>query len=277
MLSLQVLALVGSAIANAEIERALTREVPNVPADQGYPDPTKGARTLSAANEDRALWGGYDPCVNYDYYGKCTECKDGYILTKFGECKEEIKHCIEYDMIGNCKKCDEGFFEGRGTCHKIIVGCIKYDPWVFNCQKCDEGWFFEFDACHKEIKHCDRYNKKYWYCEHCLWPYESTGFQCVPSQYSSYSGGWGRMLWGFDPCIEYNSFGHCKDCKDGYYLTKFGECKEEIKHCVEYNMIGNCEKCDPGYFVGKGTCHKMIKGWIKYDQDVFNCQKCDEG
>ena len=180
MISLQILALVGSALANSRGLNEGSGSQPKALTNLPHYD---GAHSSSAASqvdgETRVLWGGYDPCISYDKWGKCEECKDGYILTKFGECKEEIKHCIEYNFIGECSKCDEGYFEGRGTCHKIIVGCIKYDPWVFNCQKCDQGWFFENKECHREIKNCDRYNKIHWYCEHCLWPYKSVGYACI--------------------------------------------------------------------------------------------------
>ena len=275
--------------------------------------------------------------------GNCKKCMENYILIYSGnnymECestkKEELLNCEEYDIYGHCNKCKEGFYLNIGDrkCSNT-TNCLKSTGGV--CEVCDYSFYLDksnktnYECLSNVVKnkflHCSL-SENGENCDLCLEPYYLSGDKkCVKTKYCT------RGVTGTDQCSicdkkyylsddkfsctltqncknGYGDNGKCKLCLDGYYndlndgncysntedniykycqtvLEKCESCIKDYylgedkkcsnsKNCSE-SELGICNKCVNNYYLGKldNRCSKVencIKSDYKYD-----CEECDD-
>ena len=275
--------------------------------------------------------------------GNCKKCIDNYALIYSGknymECesmnKEELLNCEEYDLYGHCLKCKDGFYLNAADrkCSNT-ENCLKSSKGI--CEICDYTYYLDKSNQTNYLCKSNQEKNKFLHCslsedgencDTCLEPYFLTNDKkCVKTKYCN-RGVTGSEL--CDICMNnyylsedqysctvtencksgYGDNGKCKLCLNGYYTNlNNGKCfpnnqDNEYKYCQ--SVLDKCESCINGYYLGEdkkctntkncsesnlGICSKCIEKYylgkidnkctnieycIKSDFN-YNCEECDD-
>ena len=218
----------------------------------------------------------YTDNCEVSYEGKCLKCKEDFILIGenfyYGEglkiCKyinsDDLKYCDEInEEKGNCLSCKEGYYLNSGDkkCSKSL-NC--YESSFGICNKCNPGYYLnkKDDKCEKEIytfKHCiETTNNET--CDICKdYYYFDKNKRCISINY----------------CDTIDEYGKCQKCKEGYYLTSYGDSCTPEENCFYGDKdLGICLLCEDKYFIdfNDGKCKSNLE-----ENDYKYCLKADEG
>ncbi|EDR22420.1 protein serine/threonine kinase, putative [Entamoeba dispar SAW760] len=162
-----------------------------------------------------------------------------------------------------CTKCLKPLqLQSDGSCG--IPHCqIEEDG---KCSLCENGYIVDLNKlCSKEVSHCiQMYHEQCFECEENYLLYGNT---CVKDINQI-------------PHCSFVSTKICERCEDGYYKTKFGECKPCTEHCRTclYNS-DFCLTCDNKSFIQNHQC--IINEELKDVCNTFaltgGCATCNEG
>ena len=245
--------------------------------------------------------------------GNCKKCIDNYALIYWGknfmECesmdREELLNCEEYDLYGHCLKCKDGYYLNLGDkkCSNT-ENCLSSTKGI--CDICDYKYYLDksnntnylciSNSEKNSFLHCliseDAKN-----CDVCLEPYFlSEDRKCVQTKYCY------RGLTGTEQCdtcisnyylsedkysctntknckIGYWNNGKCKLCLDGYYNNlDDGKCysnqeDNEYKYCQK--VLEKCESCINGYYLGEDKKCSNSKNCSESELGI--CKKCQNG
>ena len=245
--------------------------------------------------------------------GNCKKCIDNYALIYWGknymECesmdKDELLNCEEYDLYGHCLICKDGYYLNLGDkkCSNT-ENCLSSTKGI--CDICDYKYYLDksnntnylciSNSEKNSFLHCliseDGKN-----CDVCLEPYFlSEDRKCVQTKYCY------RGITGTEQCdtcisnyylsedkysctitknckIGFWNNGKCKLCLDGYYNNlDDGKCysnqeDNEYKYCQ--NVLEKCESCINGYYLGEDKKCSNSKNCSESELGI--CQKCQKG
>ena len=213
--------------------------------------------------------------------GDCKMCKENYALVYYGknymECismeNEELLNCEEYDMYGHCLKCKEGFFLNLGDrkCSNT-ENCLRSTKGV--CDICILGYYLDKSnstnyLCKSNQEQNDLYhcsiseNGKN--CDTCIEPYFLTDDKkCVRTKFCT------RGKTGTD---------QCDICNDNYYLSEDKDACTVTQNCKNgYGNNGKCKLCLTGYYnnLDNGKCiSNREDNEFKYCQSALEkCEVC---
>jgi hypothetical protein len=213
--------------------------------------------------------------------GNCKKCIDGYALIYSGknymECismdTEELLNCEEYDLYGHCNKCKEGFYLNAGDrkCSGT-ENCLKSTGGV--CEICE--FSFYLDKSNKTNLLCNPNFEKNKFlhcsisedgenCDLCMQPYFLSGDKkCVRTKYCS------RGVTGSE---------QCNRCDNNYYLSEDKYSCTVTQNCKSgYFDNGKCKLCFNGYYnnLDDGKCYSNTEDNIyKYCQTASEkCESC---
>ena len=71
-------------------------------------------------------------------------------------------------------------------------------------------------------------------------------------------------------CIKCNNSGFCEECKSGYYLDDYNNCRQCLSTCKNCQSLNNCSDCNDEYYNSDNrcvSCFGMKEG----------CEKCSDG
>ena len=202
------------------------------------------------------------------YQGNCLKCIEDFILvgTSIKICKslnsDDLAFCDEIDTeTGFCKKCEEDSFLNSGDkkcctqehCHESLFGV---------CTKCSNSYYLD-----KSKDKCLPKNETWINCELTL-----DGKTCAKCEDDSYFDDEGNCI-GVKYCSKGAPFVKCKQCKEGYYLAKYGNCCSKEPNCDYGDKdLGICTQCLSFYYIDfkDGKCKPN-----NLDNDYKYCTKAD--
>ena len=206
--------------------------------------------------------------------GECLICNENYILIgqQFDLIKElkickslnsdDLKHCKRINTIkGKCVECEDGYYKNYGdqrctktrNCYESVFGV---------CIKCSDYY-----CLNKLEDKCIEQNGIF---EHCIETLD--GKECNLCEENYHLNEEGKCIW-INFCAKEEIYGRCKECIDGYYLTKRdGYCTPEVNCETAYKDLGICNKCINNYYIDfkDGKCKSN-----KDNEDFIYCVKAD--
>ena len=211
-----------------------------------------------------------EDCISEEY-GKCTKCKESFILIN-GTCPCQRSSCaLCIDNINNtCFLCKNGNYRWAFTCECNIRNCIEC---VGNkCLKCYNDYYYNetLNKCvfkKKENNNNNCYDKNCEICED-----EDSYYRCYECKKGYYLKNGNCYINETEKCggIECNIYKNgqyfCNDCvycsKNNLYDENNCENKElcNIDGCKVCLTEKICFKCSHGYFLQDGQCIQCING-----------------
>ena len=174
--------------------------------------------------------------------GKCTICKDNYILIgkEIKICKylnsEDFKNCRNISLInGLCEECEEGYYlnEGDKKCTKI-ENCYESSFGV--CRRCSYFYYLN-----KKENICVLQKENFYNCKESL-----DGTVCDSCNDNFYLSE-DRKCSNTNYCLESSNY-YCKKCFDGYYLTETNNVCTNSENCANGKEdLGICIECTNGF------------------------------
>ena len=208
--------------------------------------------------------------------GKCLKCIDEFILIGetfyFGDglkiCKslnsEDLKNCDRInEEKGNCLSCKEGFYLNSGDkkCSKTI-NC--YESTFGICKKCNIGYYLN-----KKEDKCEKENNNFKNCR------ETTNNQTCDICEENYYFDENQKCVSINYCNRIDEYGECEKCKEGYYLTSFGDSCTPDENCFYGDKdLGICISCEEKYYIDfkDGKCKSNEE-----ENDFKYCLISDDG
>jgi len=253
---------------------------------------------------------------------QCIKCKtsfEHYVGNRENDDNEII--CRDSAPDGGYYKTDS-YRPNKHYYFKCIENCKKCDVNKDKCEYCFPTHYLDNNECNEErIPFCKDYdpdsaepdftrNNGYDGYTECLNCNNSAGYYCVSlnkrkcvylPDYSNKT--YYNMETKEYPCVEKCEIKYpnckfcdssvCKECKEGFNITKNKKCVQIIKDCEEQNWdsdIKDCLKCKKNYYCINGdigSCNPIDdiryyynitnpNGCIKRCSDTFpNCEECD--
>ncbi|PRW59403.1 39S ribosomal mitochondrial [Chlorella sorokiniana] len=144
--------------------------------------------------------------------GKCSECKEGWVLDESGACVQCAENCVKCKPSSSggtkCVKCSSGYGPSRGRCQSCSSpACTSCPDGPAQCSECREGFVAYGGGCSKcSVSSCVR-------CDSA------------------------------DP-------NRCLECAGSLGADTSGKCIEgQVKHCksIDPSNASNCLRCADGY------------------------------
>ena len=209
--------------------------------------------------------------------GDCKKCIEDYALIYSGknymECKAIDIYCEEFDLYGNCLNCKEGYYLNTGDkkCSKT-ENCLKSTEGI--CDACDYQYYLDKSNQTNYLCKSNREKNIFLHCsisengencDKCLEPYFLTeDNKCIKTKNCE------KGITGTD---------QCQECSDDYYLSEDKYACTITENCkTGYGDNGKCKSCLKGYYndLNDGKCYSNKEdNQYKYCLTVLdNCQSC---
>ena len=224
-----------------------------------------------------------DNCL-ISYKGECLECKDEFILigkkmeeeNGFKFCKYnssiDFINCKEINTTtGLCDLCEDNYYLNTGD-----KRCIKtkncYESIFGICTECNAGFYLN-----KKEEECKTKEYPFILCKETL-----DGEKCEKCDDDAFLAEDGKCVDTNYCSVSYNTKLNCKQCIQGYYLTKDKRaCTNEINCKTADKETGLCVDCLDGYYLTKNRKCESNK-----ENDIFKhckiakedfCTECEWG
>lgn len=169
---------------------------------------------------------------------KCTQCIQGYKLSKDSKCTSTYK-CIEAEN-GKCIVCEDNYYLGLDNRCSNVEHCI-YSNNYEQCIECEDGYYYlSLNRTCLEAK--DNF-------ENCKTSGGNYCYECKNNFYLNRND---------STCLD--------NTKEGYFY----KCEKSDRN----NEF--CEKCIKGYYLGSGDRKCSLIENCKISQNEKTCEECDE-
>ena len=217
---------------------------------------------------------------------KCTECLDGFFLsrTECIRCHTRCQTCQqEYD---NCTTCYRGSYLNGLSCQTCQDNCLDCEldteAKELKCLVTAPNWYIpnaaynEVLANYEAIKFEPKLNKCGYLCANC----QGTAENCLSCPEGSYIHAYSANNNTCNQCDTHCTIcdkNTCQGCMSGYFLNNFQciPCDNDCRTCT--TEPNNCLTCEPGHFLLHSHCSRCDLGCLDCDTKSSNCYNCLDG